>query len=43
MVEYLNIVMHMLLKFFFIKDTFPFQTTVAIWNDNDKVKIGMNA
>jgi hypothetical protein len=27
----------------FIKDIFPFQTTIVDWNDDDKVRIGMNA
>jgi hypothetical protein len=28
---------------FFINDIFPFQTTIVDWNDDDKVRIGMNA
>jgi len=33
----------MFVEDFFIKDIFPFQATIANWNDGDKVIVGLNA
>ncbi len=43
LVEHINNVIHIFFKDFFIKDTFLFQTIIANQNDNDEVKIGVNA
>jgi hypothetical protein len=33
----------MFVQDFFTKNTFPFQATIVDWNDEDKVRIGVNA
>jgi hypothetical protein len=41
--EHLNIVICMFTQDFFIKDFFPFQGTITNWNDENKVRLGIDA
>jgi hypothetical protein len=43
LVGHLNIVIQMITHdFLFIKKFFPFQVTIIDWNDEDKVRVGIN-
>jgi hypothetical protein len=43
LVGHLNIVIQMFTHdFLFIKNFFPFQVTIINWNDEDKVRVGIN-
>jgi hypothetical protein len=41
--RHLDIVIRMFAQDFFTKETFPFQVAIMHWNDENKVRIGMNA
>ncbi len=41
--EHLDIAIHMFVKDFFTKETFPFQVVIMDWNDGNKVRIRVNA
>ncbi len=43
LVGHLDIAIHMFAQDFFSKETFLFQVVVIDWNDEDKVRIGVNA
>jgi hypothetical protein len=43
LVRHLDIAICMFAQDFFTKETFPFQVVIMDWNDEDKVRIGVNA
>jgi hypothetical protein len=43
LVGHLDIAIRMFAQDFFTKEIFPFQVAIMDWNDEDKVRIGMNA